>query len=340
MSWLRHATYSVCPRCHFPLTLQPLVNILAFGSECGRYNYEACGENKLTSDPTFSNGMTDLRTAITSTHVDALIASSVSALGFLFWDLCITFDDEVAFIWSKSIKSPVKFLFLLTRYIGLASLAGNQYIGFPISDSFSSCETWLILQASVVQGMITLVELTLMLRVYALYNQDPRIGLFLLLLSISGTIIAVAGLCITVPEAQFGSACMMTYVSDSVTYFSMVFIMTQIILLLLTVVKCLWTLHGSGVRAPVIFVMARDGTFSFVVLFVTLLTMSLLLSTAHGKFVSLIHPWFIAVYSCAGCRIVINMQGLSRNEYDYSLALVTSEIVIESPYPNTTIDPC
>ncbi|KAH7922069.1 hypothetical protein BV22DRAFT_682708 [Leucogyrophana mollusca] len=220
-----------------------------------------------------------------SANIDALIASSVGALGFLFWELCITFDDEVAFIWGWS----------------SADIA-NHYIGFPTSDSPKACKTWLIVQVSTVQVMITLVELILMLR-------DHRMKAFLVSLSVSGTVIAIIGLILTVPETQFTAMCDMTYISSSVTYFSFTFVIIEGILLFLTVVKCICILRTSTRRAPMIVLMLRDGTLTFLVLLSMVLPLSVLLTVAHGEFVSLLHPWFIAIYSCAVSPLVFLQSG-------------------------------
>ncbi|KDQ52714.1 hypothetical protein JAAARDRAFT_198061 [Jaapia argillacea MUCL 33604] len=52
---------------------------------------------------------------------DALMInySALSSIAFLVWDLLLTFDDEVTYIWPQPKRSPSKWLFLFTRYYSL-----------------------------------------------------------------------------------------------------------------------------------------------------------------------------------------------------------------------------
>ncbi|KAH7922078.1 hypothetical protein BV22DRAFT_1131735 [Leucogyrophana mollusca] len=71
--------------------------------------------------------------------------------------------------------------------------------------------------------------------------------------------------------------------------------------------------------------------------------MSIVLTVVHGAFISVLHPWFIAVYSCAGCRLVLNLQRLADGREEmlpnagassvrtHTLPVITSQIVIEPP---------
>ncbi|KAH7922662.1 hypothetical protein BV22DRAFT_643403 [Leucogyrophana mollusca] len=273
--------------------------------------------------------------------IDVLTASSASALSFLVWESCTTLDDEVEYIWSKSYTSPIKWLYLFARYIGLGALVATPYLGYR---SALSCRGWIVLQMGEVQAMITLVEMILMLRVHALYNRDPRMRAFLILLILVATVIPSTGMGLITSKMVFNPSCAVVHVDTSLTYISYIFTVTESILLILTVVRCVHTFRTTLRQAPVIVLMLRDGTLAFFALIAMVLPMSVVLTVVHGAFISVLHPWFIAVYSCAGCRVVLNLQRLADgrdemlpnagtgSEHTHTLPVITSQIVIE-PLP-------
>ncbi|KAH7917445.1 hypothetical protein BV22DRAFT_1042346 [Leucogyrophana mollusca] len=291
-----------------------------------------------------------------------LSSISLSALSLLCWDLCLTLDDEVRFIWSKTWRVPVKWLYLTARYVGIASfmcvqtrtffislmfrlrMASVLMISYSVNRSIGgggnplalSCKASLALQSGMTQVLVTVVELILMLRVHALYNRDRRVSVFLLFLAIGGTAVGIAGLCVTVPNAQFNSVCGVTDIGTSMTPFSFAFVVIDVTLLLLTILKCLHTFRITGRDAPVVVLMLRDGTAAFLATVSLLIATSVSLVVDRGKFLSVVTPWFKAVLSCAGCRLIINMQRLSLDsrilEHDaHGLPTITSRIVIEAP---------
>ncbi|KAH7920927.1 hypothetical protein BV22DRAFT_1132697 [Leucogyrophana mollusca] len=264
-----------------------------------------------------------------------LTSISISALCFLSWEYCITFGDEVKYIWSKPYDSPIKWLFLLTRYVGLGSLVGNRFIGIGGNNPTISCRGFLTYQVTMSEVLVTLVELILMIRVHALYNRDRRIAAFLALLLAAGKVVAIIGLDSTVSTSHFNEICGVTRIDTPLAYFSFSTVMVEGILLILTLVKCIRTFQATRHSIPIITLMVRDGTMGFLAIMSILIPTSLFLVVKHGAFVSIMTPWFLAVLSCAGCRLIINMQHLSPDNYlpqtaNQTFALITSQIIIES----------
>ncbi|KAH7922220.1 hypothetical protein BV22DRAFT_1131619 [Leucogyrophana mollusca] len=280
----------------------------------------------------------------TSSRIDAdtkLTAVTASALTFLVWELCITFDDEVEFIWSKPSKSPIKWLFLFTRYVGLGSLAGSRFIGIGGDNPILSCTGFLVLQVTLMQALIILVELILALRVHALYNRDRRMGAFLLFLVVSEPIIAIIWLSSTVPNTEFDSLCNVVHINSRMTSLSFSIVATECILLLLTILKCISTSRTVR-KSALIKLMLRDGTLGFLAVFSILIPASVLLDVSHGALVSVTNPWFNAVWSSAGCRLIVNMHRLSLEEQSHiaansnpTLPMISTHINIEPPNMDT-----
>ncbi|KAH7917444.1 hypothetical protein BV22DRAFT_936571 [Leucogyrophana mollusca] len=228
-----------------------------------------------------------------------LASNSISALVFLCWEICITFKDEVELIWKKPWKSLVKWLFLVTRYVGLTSLIGSLYISFGGNHPEASCRGFLVMMVTTSQTLVSLVELIFALRVHALYDRDRRMALFLAFLVIAGFIVAVVGLSSTVPRTKFDNRCGVTHIDSPMASFSFVFTITEGILLLLTISRCLWTLQTTRQSAPVLTLLIRDGSLGFLVVTSVLLPMSIVMVADRGKFVSWVTPWVNAVLSAA-----------------------------------------
>ncbi|KAH7915232.1 hypothetical protein BJ138DRAFT_1122892 [Hygrophoropsis aurantiaca] len=259
---------------------------------------------------------------------------SISAISFLFWEYCITFNDEVEYIWSKPWKAPIKWLFLLTRYVGLGAVIGNRFTGIGGNNPTISCTGFLIFQVTMSEFLVSFVELILMIRVHALYNRDNRMAILLAFVFVAGVVVAAIGLSSTVPNSHFNEICAVVRIETSLAYFSFSTVMVEGILLVLTVVKCFRTFRETRHSIPIITLMLRDGTMCFLAIMTTLIPTSLFLVVKHGAFVSFMTPWFLAVLSCAGCRLIINMQHLSPHDClpqtaHQTFAMITSQILIE-----------
>ncbi|KAH7909945.1 hypothetical protein BJ138DRAFT_166044 [Hygrophoropsis aurantiaca] len=269
---------------------------------------------------------------------------SISALAFLCWDLCLTASDEIELVSSKTWKSPVKWLFLIARYTGLASLIANRPFGMGGRNMPLSCEAFLAMQSSLTQVLVTVSELILMIRVHALYNRNRWMTAFLVFLAFIGTADGIVGLIFTLPNAQFDSLCGVADIGSSMTSFTLAFVAIDVILLLLTVFKCVHTFQTTTRDIPVVVLMLRDGTAAFLAIITVLLATSVSMHVGRGKYLPAVTPWFKAVLSCSGYRVIINLQQLSverkpRTEHPtHGLPVITSHLVIESPSIDVSTD--
>ncbi|KDQ52514.1 hypothetical protein JAAARDRAFT_478089 [Jaapia argillacea MUCL 33604] len=116
--------------------------------------------------------MADLALATSSART--VISSSLCSIVFCFWDIVITFDDEVENIWGQPSHSITKWLFLFTRYFALAvqillvMKSSGVFRPLPLPERL--CPYWLIFQSLAARALSSSVLLILMLRVYVLYD--------------------------------------------------------------------------------------------------------------------------------------------------------------------------
>ncbi|PFH47642.1 hypothetical protein AMATHDRAFT_42800 [Amanita thiersii Skay4041] len=203
--------------------------------------------------------------------------SSVASFVFILYDILLTLDDEVEIIWTKPRKSWVKWQFLFMRYFALAIQLSNLAIELRISlfEDYKLRRTalhdWFVAQVVVCFLLSSVVELMLMVRVYALYSRNLMIagGFALLLLAqlVSmfvgiGTNVGSNGDIRGVGHRHDHH----TYINpDSYPYFGVAAIVSQITIVVLTVAKHVKAIH-LGLSSSILTLILRDGILTFIAL--------------------------------------------------------------------------
>ncbi|KAH8111189.1 hypothetical protein DFH11DRAFT_647569 [Phellopilus nigrolimitatus] len=124
--------------------------------------------------------------------------TNMAALAMFLYDYIVTFDEEVMLMWGSAMSAG-KALFFLNRYFTLATLI---FINAVMCLSHISIEvTWI--RVNWIAGIIAtaFAELTLQLRLYAMYDRTREI-LVLLIWSFTTTVGAMLGISIKLMEAQ------------------------------------------------------------------------------------------------------------------------------------------
>ncbi|KDQ52716.1 hypothetical protein JAAARDRAFT_474791 [Jaapia argillacea MUCL 33604] len=221
--------------------------------------------------------------------------SSLSSIAFLVWDIMVTFDEEVAYIWPQPKRSPSKWLFLFTRYFSLAcqiALFARSIGIFETSNSIPrGCISWLVFQSISAQAMMTSVELILMIRVYALYAGSRHIRMFIVALFGFGFSITIPSLSIVVYRFILATTCLMN----------------QILLCVLALYKSIKTIHKSHRRNRVASVVARDSLWVFLLITAVLPLEGLLWQFLGPVMRTWIFTWGMSILTFSSCRLVLNI---------------------------------
>ncbi|KIY65462.1 hypothetical protein CYLTODRAFT_492297 [Cylindrobasidium torrendii FP15055 ss-10] len=90
------------------------------------------------------------------------------ALSICVFDIMITFDEEVSFVWMRK-WSPGKTLFLINRYLPPLFLACTLYSTLIPQPNLNVCRIYFALASYLNIICVTTIQLVLGLRVYALY---------------------------------------------------------------------------------------------------------------------------------------------------------------------------
>ncbi|KZP22051.1 hypothetical protein FIBSPDRAFT_1043766 [Athelia psychrophila] len=237
---------------------------------------------------------------------EAFARNLLGGTSLLLWETCITFGSEVEFIWSKPNRSPIKWLYLWIRYYGLAVQILFSIMIFRLPLPLEGCRTWYNAQFMLVQGLLSSIELVLVIRVYALYNCNKRVVLLMgvFLLSEIGALFAAVlqntstmhftPRCYTVPEPGL----VMPYAAAMVT--------NHVVIIGLTLGKQFLGNRAVWGRTPLVQLIMRDGTLAFVFMFLLLcMSMAHFAVQINATFILII--WFFPLMSLAGCRLILNM---------------------------------
>ncbi|KAJ7623056.1 hypothetical protein DFH06DRAFT_1305356 [Mycena polygramma] len=134
----------------------------------------------------------EIFTALSQTHQINCVL--VSAVTFLAFDICITFDQEVKYIWQERWSLP-KVLYLFCRYYGLLDLMFVVLVATHEGPSVESCHVYYGIYDIGPLLLITALNILFILRIHALYNRSLKM---LACLAVLFLLEFVAGLVLTV----------------------------------------------------------------------------------------------------------------------------------------------
>ncbi|TDL18499.1 hypothetical protein BD410DRAFT_793204 [Rickenella mellea] len=248
--------------------------------------------------------------------------SEVAACSCLVFDIILTIDQEVEYIWRSKWTLP-KCLYLWARYFALFMqvIAIAETTSLKVTPTI--CAGWAYFEGITGQLLIMGVELLLMLRVWALYKRDKRILYFLIALYVAeitaNTVIlgmslpsltTVAPLHGLFPPGFPLSGCFPTKVPGF--FFSywiptLVFESILFILMLFNFVR----LARENTPMPLLTLFFRDGTVYYAVIFAALLIQVLLYELDNTAIKQVAIGWLLTMFSIMGTRLVLNLRAAS-----------------------------
>ncbi|KAF8509613.1 hypothetical protein JB92DRAFT_2945005 [Gautieria morchelliformis] len=237
-----------------------------------------------------------LVTALESTETPTKY-STVASLAFLVYDHAITFDAEVANVWNRP-GSFGKILFIWVSFHG--SLSSKVCSGFFWWEAISIT----VLNVS--------VEVILMARVYAVYNNNKR-----LIYGVAGvrlvTFVVIVVIWALYPPPGLGfppidglTGC---YAPTTSTLFGLCFVqsgVTEIVLCACMLYKA-WITYKYNYGSPLLKVLVVDSVLYFASIFAALLTNTLLFFIAPRGLVLIALGWEYAIACTMGSRLLLSM---------------------------------
>ncbi|KAL5489913.1 hypothetical protein ACEPAI_4745 [Sanghuangporus weigelae] len=263
---------------------------------------------------------------------------NMSSMVMYIYELLITLDEEVNLIWN-GVFSPGKALFLLLRYLTLASLLfiitnvrcqriiATLAIGHWLTRDYSTGRVWIRFQWIAGSLIGLMAHLTLELRLYAMFNKSKRI-LILLVVGTMAVVGCMFGLLIEILQEEevefinFGQApelhmCVKTNVPYLVRFFWIPILAGEAILVSLAVYKGIQTQaqlpHRNewwSERAPYGFLrfLVRDSVLFFLMVSAPFLATELVWVIAGSDYIEVPVGFAIASSSIWSQRLLLNIR--------------------------------
>ncbi|KAJ7772663.1 hypothetical protein DFH07DRAFT_169042 [Mycena maculata] len=264
-------------------------------------------------------------------HVGFAELAAYGGLVFAISEIIMTLKGEIKYIWTDLRKfTLVKLLYLISRYFALAAHIVNASVstlvhGHPGEHTPARiCRNNLIFRLVVMFVMFGALDVTLMVRVYALFNRRTSIAASLIFLFVSKLVSTSVGVYLGDGTQRFDSNCLvMTGPQPPLYFFAGSELVFQFAILAFTLSG-----HLSAARRgwgnPLVSLLSRDGSISF-----TVTTVSIVGALASGLKPAnrnlILFPSLLCITSTAGCRLIMNMQQLARPPSEPDPVLTTMD---------------
>lgn len=238
-----------------------------------------------------------------------------ACLTVLLYDYCLTFGDEITFVWLKGTAfSVAKALFWLNRYWPIANYVVRAWL---FSHSFLSPYLCKILPFTGWSSVINfaVVEIVLMLRVWALYDRSRWVIVFFGFLFVGGLSGSFAlrkvrpeGVDLAEPPPISLTRCVRSGPDEYFFLYTIGLIIETTIFIFL--VSKAWT-HAVGPhKTPMITVLLRQGAIYYAVVLLTL-TVVIISTVVQPMFAPVADSNLIVAITSIACnRLILSLRGV------------------------------
>lgn len=336
--WL--GNFELVMQCPSPLSVED--NIISQGS------YESLGASSsaCTISTCLSRGILARLYAMANVSAQEIAAESAivwttrfawSATCFVMYDTLLQMEDEVTYIWSQK-NSYVKWAYMFIRHVPyltqISILALISASLFGHSWHPDQCRSMIIYHLALNEALTIAIEAVLIIRIYAMFDRNRIIIAMVLLLfamEISGMIAILA---ISIPKIQFTSGCIMTHTPAIFTSYWIVSLCFETLLFGMTLIKFFISVTRRLGRQSIMYVLVRDGTWAFGVIFVVMLLNSLFYKIMPNTLDGLWLFWELSAISFVGSRVLLNLRRFAAQDsiLDESISAAgnTSSVVFRS----------
>ncbi|EMD39433.1 hypothetical protein CERSUDRAFT_113079 [Gelatoporia subvermispora B] len=200
-----------------------------------------------------------------------------------------------------------KILYFFIRYYPMLALI------LLIARRSMSCQEWLLLEGISALLLEIAVELTLILRIYAMYGGNRRLmNLMMSCFAIQIAIMAI-GLGLGVPKIMASSLCIETSFPVGLVIYSAVSIIYETFLFGLTMARYVKAMRNGWSDVALLSVLVRDGAWAFVIIFIIMIINTLLFTIAPATLAAIGFPWLLALLGAVGPRLITNLRAQAQN---------------------------
>lgn len=229
----------------------------------------------------------------------------------------VNLADEIEYIWTGRC-SWIRWAYVFVRHfpylaqISILALIADSLWGSSMHNPIQ-CRDLLIYELSVNEALTIIVEAVLIIRIYAMFNCDTRILTVVLILYVGEISAMVTVLAISIPRMEFTTGCIITYAPSVFTSYWMISLAFETILFGMTLIKFFVTVASdrSLRRSWIMYILVRDGTWAFAVIFTAMLMNTFMYHFMHNSLAGLFFLWELSVMSLAGSHVLLNLRRLA-----------------------------
>ncbi|KXN84153.1 hypothetical protein AN958_00395, partial [Leucoagaricus sp. SymC.cos] len=194
---------------------------------------------------------------------------TVASLSLFIYDHFLTWDQEVDHVWKNS-PLWIKCSFFTSRYLSLAAQIFNIVHSLPvvIEQVDGSCLTWFRVQGGSLMLLLANLELVMMVRTYAIHDQNTLIGTFLTIWLVLCRAHGLWIFIIVPPKMKHDKYCIVQRAVNESKQFGAVLVFNQTLLWILTYWKYRRNVHTrpEWSNHPIVKVVIRDNSWVSLVL--------------------------------------------------------------------------
>ncbi|KAJ7924950.1 hypothetical protein B0H13DRAFT_1169334 [Mycena leptocephala] len=247
-------------------------------------------------------------------QVRGLELSAYAGLIFATCEMILTFGTERTYIWKNPQGSIlIKFLYLFSRYFALAVHITNTVL-VSLVNKYTIipkhlCQIAVIYQGATLFIMIGILDLILILRVYALYNRPKYLASIFACLLVFRFIVPSFMSYRGMPDQRFAPSCLVISSRSRAPVYIFVGgeLFVQLIVIGLTLARHISATRG-GWGNPLFSLLSRDGSMVFIAIAVGMVAIIAAVCLDPVDLSHLVFPGMVIILSSAGCRLIINMQ--------------------------------
>ncbi|KAJ6500029.1 hypothetical protein C8R47DRAFT_276676 [Mycena vitilis] len=242
--------------------------------------------------------------------------ASYAGLTFATCEIILTYRTERTYIWRNPQGSTsVKRLYLLSRYLAFATHITNTVLSTLVRKytviPHHLCRIAVQYQGIVLFVLLGILDVILMLRVYALYNRRFYLAAIFVILLVLRFIFPATAFFRGLPRQQFNASCLVLSAGREAAVYLLAGgeLFVQMVVLGLTLSRHVSATRG-GWGNPLFSLLSRDGSLVFSATAVGMIAIiAVCLNPADGA--HLVFPLLVIIMSSAGCHLIMNMQKMA-----------------------------
>jgi len=242
---------------------------------------------------------------------------SFAALAAQAWELLVYFTDEVEYLWRGRFNF-IKGLYFCSRYAMLVAQIINLLLSFRFEERTSHpsriCPGIFVYKTIISQMSLSLVEIILLIRVYALCNQSYKAKWLLLVVFCLTTALETTGTVIVCYSLAQVSGCTPPGANKKgILIFGIGAGFCQSVIFGTTTIKFITRGRTGWTRTPLVSLMLRDGFVTFFLIMALLGVMIAyeIIRNIDMEMGNAVFAWFIALMSISASRLILSLRKIA-----------------------------